>query len=283
MRRPAYAFALVLVGCATAPRHVPKDVVLTGAAQHEPLPAGLCGFDDYLRDECSDQIARAVVIVRGQLADAHDAEAALAKARALPGLALGYPFAVHHHDLAARDRHDGIAVVVAAFASRAGAVVWQKEHGGDASEVVDLLSPEKAAERRAGDAKRRVVVEVVTPTAAWDAATLEGLANAEPERKQRELARSRLTAACTVERGRLFVAARDDLYKWSREYAPVECNGRAAWIPWRATRLESVVTRSSGQAVIHQVIDVTCDSPTVEDRPFGVRSGALLAFGHCPG
>lgn len=288
MRRPATVFAWVLVGCATAPGSAPStpiDVTLTSASPDEPLPAGVCGFNTYLSTECGSGLAQAAVIVRGRLLDGPSAERALARVRSGPALPLGYPFAVSHHDLFVRDARDGVAVVLGTFTSRAGAAKWSKALALGDTEIVDLVTPDEANRRQVerGEDRSRVVVEVVTSTAAWDAKTLEALAAAEPERKQRELARGGLTPTCTVERGHVHLTNRAELYRWNREYAPVLCNGRTAWIPWRSTRLESVVTRTGGQAVIHQVIDVTCDAPTVEDRPFGVRSGALLAFGHCPG
>ncbi len=75
-------------------------------------------------------------------------------------------------------------------------------------------------------------------------------------------------SAFAVKPGRVFVTNQEALYEQSRRFAPVECAGKTTWVSWAATRLESVVAVQEGAPVIYQVMDVMCDTPFIDDRPY---------------
>jgi hypothetical protein len=209
------------------------------------------------------------------------AERALAAARTL-GLAPGYPFAVSYDELPALDEDKrGIAIVAGLYATKAEAkaLVASKRLKADVVE----LAPADAAHMVCDDwsacqSTYISVVEVMAPAKAYDAKQIEKLNAAQDElpwvKYEKAVARymkalERLPAACEVQPGRLFLANQDRLYRQFRKLAPVTCpDGQEAWVPWRATRLESAVVRKNNDTVMHQVVLVECDSPTLEERPF---------------
>ena len=139
------------------------------------------------------------------------------------------------------------------------------------------------------------VVEIVAPTKAWTAAEIDRVAEAQdglPWVKYDKAAPRFMKAleaapaACEIEARRIFLGSAGKLYDRSRMFAPVACpDGKQAWAPWRATRLESVVTRDDPAGTLHQVVLVECDSPTIEERPFQPKIPAtmLADAGGCGG
>ncbi|NUO52218.1 MAG: hypothetical protein HOV80_25475 [Polyangiaceae bacterium] len=227
------------------------------------------------------------------------AERALEAARSL-GLAAGYPFAVSYDDLPARDeKKRGVAIVAGLFATKAEAdeLVASKHL---AAQVVEL-APALAAQMDCSDdyeactATQITVVEMLAPTKAYSTATIEKLIEEQNElpwvkydkaalRERKAL--ERLPSACEVKAGQLFLAKGNRLYRQMRKYAPVTCpSGAEAWVPWRATRLESAVLRKGNEASLHQVILVECDVPTLEERPFlpTVPEKVAVDMAGCPG
>lgn len=301
----------------------PTEQAALPAPPGELWPAGTCGFDPYLDGACSDRGAPRFAVVLGQFASgqvparhstrapakprvpavaedelAH-AERALAEARGL-GLPPGYPLVLSWDDLPARgENRRGLALVAGLFGARAPAERWARARGLSA-EIVEL-APAGAAQPTCEDdyeacmASRVSAVEVFVPTRAYDAQSLEALVAQQDELPwvrfelavaRREKALEAVPAACEIEVGRVFLAPKNRLYRFLRQYAPVRCrDGREAWIPWRATRLESVVTPGARGPELHQVVLVECDVPTLEGRPFVPKIPAMvLAQGAgCPG
>jgi hypothetical protein len=55
------------------------------------------------------------------------------------------------------------------------------------------------------------------------------------------------------------------VYRRQRRFAPVQCeDGSAAWTPWTATRLESVVRVEKDAVYNYQIVDVMCDSAAID-------------------
>lgn len=222
------------------------------------------------------------------------AERALADARTL-GLPAGYPLILSWDDLPAQDEgRRGLALVAGLFGERASAEGWAHENRL-AAEIVEL-APAGAAQPMCEDdynacmGSRVSAVEVFVPSKAYDAKVLEQLDTEQDQlpwvRFDHAVARydqalAKLSPACEIEAGRVFLATNDKLYRFQRRFAPARCkDGREAWLPWRATRLESVVTRGEDGPELHQVVLVECDVPTLEDRPFVPNlPERLLAFG----
>jgi hypothetical protein len=212
------------------------------------------------------------------------------------GFAAGYPFAIDWHELPSADRsRRGIAIVGGLFKERELAKRWLARRPAIASavDVVDLGDASEYERRQNptdGDytrflATRRVVVEVIEEARAFDDATVERFfERADHNRDRLVAALAKTEPKCTVPAGSLFVSSREELYRMNRELAPVMCGRTRAWIAWTATRLEAVVTRSKkGPPLIHQVVEVSCDSPSIATRPFGSPAKVVLAFGTCRG
>lgn len=276
-RRAALLFALV--ACArTVP--VSEPAVAKAPPPPPPLPAGTCGFEAYLGSACEAGAPRFAVVAL-HTNDPHAAERAL---RAAPH-ADGYPFAVSFDDLPAKDPAvQGIAVVAGLYANREDADAAAR---GRAT-VIELATKDEYDRRRysnvgayqKNEEQIERVVEIAAETPAYRAEDLEQVEKALDEelathwvplpaqQMRRADALAASTPACNVAAGRVFVTHENELYEFRRKYAPVRCDdGREAWVPWRATRLESTV--DSGK--VSQVILVECDVPTVETRPFGPR------------
>lgn len=256
------------------------------------LPAGPCGFDPYLEDACTEAPRFAVVTMR--TSDPRAAERAL---RAMPA-GDGYPFAESFDVIPAADpRVRGIGVFAGLFRDRGDAEARAAQIGG---ELVPLASLEEQRRRFAmslkdGEARERAVVRVVETTAETPAWAAEDLARVEQDldealgvkwtglegqQTRRAAALAALAPRCTVAVERVFVTNAEALYRFRRTYAPVVCDdGRPAWIPWRATRLESAVVDGR----VHQVVLVECDVPTLETRELGARPKDLgpLTLARC--
>ena len=255
----------------------------------ELLPAGLCGFDNYLHEACGDAPPPGYAGVLGVSDSVAEIEGTLREARMLE-LAAGYPFAVSLHDLPPADGRTGLAVVAGLFATRPPAEAYARDLPSSAqllelAALVELapglFQPKSAS---AGDAKN-TAVELAEDTPAWSTPDLERVEHELDEalarrwvklpkqRASREAALAKLAPKCRLERGRVFAATEDKLYAFRRNYAPVDCpDGTRAWVPWRATRLESVVERAGSAAKVHQVVLVECDQATVETRAFSSPS-----------
>ena len=275
---------LALAACAHAPTIAVRDTTPAPPA----LPAGTCGFDPYLQEACTDAPSFAVVLSRTN--DARAAERAL---RAMPARD-GYPFVESFDVLPAADANvRGMGVFAGLYRDRRGAEARAAEVGGEVTPLatVDAFQRRGCAGAADSDACERSMTRVVQTSArtpAWDAADLERVEReidekwvplpAQQRRRAAELAK--LTPRCTIGPARVFVTNENAIYRFMRTYAPVVCDdGRPAWIPWRATRLESAVVNDR----VHQVILVECDVPTLETRPLGPPSPEYgpLTNGRC--
>jgi hypothetical protein len=105
--------------------------------------------------------------------------------------------------------------------------------------------------------------------------------------ERRRAAANRLAPVCQVPGGAVFTFAHgehgyaDEVYRYRREWAPVRCGARLAYVPWTATRLESLVTRApDGSYRLHQVVSVECDRATWDEWRYDSRGrrGAGRAF-----
>lgn len=184
-------------------------------------------------------------------------------------------------------------VVAGLFAERGQAEAYAS-HLPPGMELVELASPEEAKHRQVprdgmtwddlqkGSAE---VVEIAEDTVAWapeDIKAVEERLDEElakkwvklPEQKtRRDRALAGMKPRCSLARGRVFAPTKHELYFIPRGYAPVRCDdGREAWVALRATRRQTVVTRSENMALVHQVVLVECDQPTVETRHFEAGS-----------
>jgi hypothetical protein len=271
-------------------RPLPREIADVPAL----LPAGLCAFEPYLSDACNGApLARFAVVLAGA-GDRAAAEKTLRRGQAL-GLAAGYPFAATFDEMPAKDpQRQGIAVVAGLFAEKVHAEVYLK-HLPPGTELLELASPQEASKRASAPAgmswddfekTRSEAVVIAEDTPAWSEGDLdrveaqldENLAKKwvmPPEQKvRRDRALGATKHRCTIARGRVFTSSRQKLYRFRRTYAPAQCDdGSEVWVEWRATRRESVVTRSKDGAVVHQVIRVECDQPAVETRRFEAGSG----------
>jgi hypothetical protein len=269
-----------------------------------PLPAG-CGLWAYLGEPCEGYDSPRVAVVLEVAKDERAAEAALERGRAR-GLEAGYPFATTFAQLRASEARDGIAVVAALFAGRAdaeryraallaggadtgGADTGGADTGGAAGERgvagaggVELVTLDDEELFPFPDV---VIVQVAEEAAAWTRADLERVERELDEalavkwvrlpeqRKRREARLASLAPRCTVAADSVSAATSAELFAFGRQYAPVRCDdGSEAWVPWRATTLESVVTRDERGARVHQVVLVECDQATVETRRFAAPS-----------
>jgi hypothetical protein len=297
----ASVLVVLLTACAHAPHRgeaaprAPLAFAVTRPPSVAPpaglLPAGACGFDPYLGDACEDAASFAVVTLRTN--DVHAAERALRRG---PRFA-GYPFVESFDRIPAADaRIRGMGVFAGLFGARRDADAFARATG---AEVIPLATVEEL-EKRAGadlgdfdehEAHVLRVVETTTTSPAYDEADLERVEGDLDERlagewtklpgqqARRAAALATLPPRCTVGSGRVFATNEGALYTFRRQYAPVTCDdGHAAWVPWRATRLESTVVRTRDAFRIHQVILVECDVPTLETRALGPAPQALGAL-----
>ncbi|MDI1444336.1 hypothetical protein [Polyangium sp. 6x1] len=248
----------------------------------ELLPAGRCAFDPYLSEPCEGSPTAHYALLLPSSGDAEAAEIALRKGRTLR-LAAGYPFAVTFDDMPTKkSKQRGIAVVAGLFAERGQAEAYAS-HLPPGTEIVELASREDVD----FTGKRTASVEIAEDTLAWapeDIDVVEATLDEElakkwvklPEQKaRRDRALAGIKPRCSLTQGRVFATDQSKLFKYQRNYAPVRCDdGREAWVALRATRLDTVVTRPAGGALVHQVILVECDQPTVETRHFDAGSAA---------
>lgn len=277
------AFSIALAACSRA---VPTADPAGPPALARPLPAGACGFDPYLGEACGESPEPGFAVVLLRTEDLRAAERALARAPH----AGGYPFVATLDELPAQDaRLRGIVVIAGLWANAADATAAARAAGG---EVLPLASQDEFRRRQYGgvekyeayEARVSHAVEITSATPAYRAEDLERVETDLDEelatkwvpmpeqyvRRARALAA--LVPACTVAAGRVFATNERELYRFRRTYAPAKCDdGREAWVPWRATRRESVV--ADGR--VHQVILVECDVPTLETRPLGAPPGPL--------
>jgi hypothetical protein len=305
--------AAAVAACGAPPRPAPAGETLAGtvprcSAEPAPgaervLPAGLYfRSGSYVSGRCPDCPRPTHAALVGVHALPGDAERA---ARAVPPEALppGYPWAVHTDDLGlADDRRRGLAVVAGLFASLADADAWLA--AASCLRGLVRLAPllEAAPEEGPADppARRVAVVQVgpAGPVPAYAPADLDRLEEAVPDTggdadELRRVAARRLAPVCHVPGGALFTffhgehGYADEVYRYRRQWAPVRCAGRLAYVPWTATLLESLVTREpDGSYRLHQVISVECDRATWDEWPYDARGRrgrgrAFAARGGC--
>lgn len=252
---------------------------LAGAA----LPAGACALDAYVSGDeaCEGVPAPRFAVLLAAAANAPAAEEALARGLGL-GLPVGYPFVLASDEIPWQRAQKGLfAVVAGLFVERARAEALRDALAG--AQLVELVPEEALQALWVWDGTRGAVVEIVEPTPAYAEADVERMEQALDEllaakwvalpaqKTRRADALAKLAPRCTVAKGHLFMTTQGAIVR--RQYAPVRCaDGSSAWVPWRATRLQSVVTRGDGGAVLHQVVLVECDVPTIERRRFGALS-----------
>jgi len=278
------------------------------------LPAGLCGFNPYLSPPCDDELLPRFAVVLAELGagtmgkprprphpallgdmavrphdELREAERAMTRGRQL-GLPAGYPFAVSYDEMPAADGRRALAVVAGLFILRDEAEEFIRARSLSAR-VVALGGTDDALcledDHLACMKGLRTVVEVTTGGAAYaqkDLTALEerlsSVTGGEIER-ERERSMATMKPVCTVQPGHVALTDQHELYGFSREFAPVTCpDGSRAWTAWRNTRLQSVVVQEREGVFIHQVVSVSCDSPTVDRRAFGaapVRTQVAVA------
>jgi hypothetical protein len=249
------------------------------------LPAGSCAFGAYLSSDeaCKDVPTPRFAVLLAATANAHSAEEARARGLDL-GLAVGYPFVLASNEMPWKGAEPGVfAVVAGLFAERATAAAFHRALAS--AQLVEIVSEEALAALNVWDGNRPNVVEVIESTPAYAQEDVERVEHALDEmlarkwvdlaaqNKRREAALAKLAPRCTIENGRLFMTTAGELQHFHSPYAPTRCpDGSRAWVRWRTTRGQSVVTRGEAGAIIHQLVLVECDHPTIERRRFGASS-----------
>jgi len=271
------------------------------------LPAGLCSFPNYVSHTtpCDDLPPITHVVLLGEVAESEAAEALLEEYTGK--LAPGYPMVLAREELpldaeahfgsessladtrrfladmpAPARRGTTLRVVAGLFPSQRSAVKYNQEalHGRGA--VRPIAGPPPTMSPTGEDdstfhRKQHTAVVIVHPAPAYTDADMKRIdaqisASPSPSKEDPEArwkrALSKIQPACTVKPGRVFVTDQEALYQQSRRFAPVECAGKITWVSWAATRLESVVAVEEGAPVIYQVMDVMCDTPFIDDRPY---------------
>jgi hypothetical protein len=271
------------------------------------LPAGLCSFPGYLQrsEGCDGVPAMTHAVLVGDVRSRKEAEALVRKY--VGELSPGYPLVLAAHELPLdAEEHQGpegarraptgalladmplprpqrtksaFRVVAGFFASLRVARTWNAEALSGAGSVHAIAGPPAQSwdggDYVAFERSRSVAVAIVHPAPAYADADITRAADqvnrmsgdSEEVRWERALAGHK--PACAVRAGQVFEADRVALYEQGRRFAPVECeDGRRAWTPWAATRLESVVRMEKEGAFIHQIVDVTCDRAAIERTPY---------------
>jgi hypothetical protein len=258
----------------------------------DALPAGLCAFPGYLSDSeaCEGVPALTHAVLLADVAETSAAETWVT--RYVDKLAPGYPMVLTSDELplegAARVAlvADGIAprgapsirVVAGLFASEAAAERFNRETLDRGGQVRKIRGPPDEyagkGDYLAFERKHHVAVEIVHPAPAFADAHVKDVGlNVDVNDARWRAGRQPL---CMLHAGQVFVANRASLYAHQRRLAPVTCEGVRAWVPWTATRVESVVRVERDGPQIYQVLDVMCDSPTIARVPF-VFGAALPA------
>jgi hypothetical protein len=270
------------------------------------LPAGLCSFPGYLSFDPACEgvpaMTHAVLLgdVRGRAAEA-------LVAAWVGKLSPGYPLVLasaelpldrEEHgdreghwiappggllaDLPLRPRASPVSlrVVAGLFASEDTARRYVAEVLGGAGTVHAIAGPPRTypgtGDHQAFERSRGVAVAIAHPAAAYADAAIaraEVMVGAHPRGEDEDTAWGRAlaqaTPACSVHAGQVFESDRAALYEHRRRFAPVTCeDGRRAWVAWAATRLESVVRVEREGPVIYQVVDVMCDTASIDRTPF---------------
>ncbi|MFO0553622.1 MAG: hypothetical protein U0271_34890 [Polyangiaceae bacterium] len=267
------------------------------------LPAGLCWFHPYLDSACSDYEKPHFAVVLAEfevrpngrdrlylgdlparpMPSLAAAERALQAARANGKFKPGYPFVASYDDLRRLDqKRHSVAVVAGLFAERAEADNYVRDLQLEGATIVELAPeswlPCESELWEQCEAQHVVAVEVAAKSVAFSDAQVasfdkklseENSADPDELAQQRRALEAAAAPICEVTRGQVFGATSLELYGASRVYAPVTCpDGRRAWVPWRNTRVESVVVQTKAGAMTSQVISVECDTPTLDERPF---------------
>lgn len=266
-----------------APSWAPPEAADIRCSAQDVLPAGIyhrgVGWYDFHLDGCP---APAVAVAAGVHPSAARAQAA---ARAHEhGLAPGYPWVVHTR--AAGLSGDGIAVVLAQWATAEQALAWRDEHAPGA-QLLDVLAEAPAIARfhadNGGRETTRIphVVHVTSATPAYTADDASAIADAvgEPSGRGAEAyaaaawrasqeRRREARPTCHVPARTLHTfpseeALRSSQHVWSRSWQPVRCGGRVAWAPVEATQVSAVTWRhADGHARVTRVTLVECDTPS---------------------
>jgi hypothetical protein len=268
-----------------------------------PLPAGLCSFSGYLHlsAACEGVPTMTHALLLGEVRGRAPAEALVAAwtGKVPPGYPIvlatsELPLDGEEHrqpesswsaprrsllaDLPAPRHRGTLRVVAGFFADEDTARRWNVVALGGAGTVHVIAGPPPlpSDDYLAFERSRDVAVAIVHPAPAYadaDVVRAEASVNTrsggggEDARWDRALAT--LKPACAVRAGQVFQTDRATLYDQGRRFAPVECDGgRLAWVRWAATRLESVVRVEKDGAFTYQIIDVMCDSASIDRTPF---------------
>lgn len=239
------------------------------------LPAGLyfAGYERGVGEKlkCSRP---AVAVVAGIFDDVASAEGRL---RALSGTALapGYPWAVHTAYLGVKAPKAGAAVVIGMFATRAAGEAFVAR-GGIAGpvDVLDLLGEGEARRAYAESLDKPIHVVQVDGSERVPAygeadvrAASQGVPLDEPVDPRIGARLSKKAPRCMVDPSAIFFAQERELDLPEvpvRAFAPVACGGERLWVPWTATRLETVVFPEGPRYRLAQVASVVCNAPAID-------------------
>jgi len=260
------------------------------------LPPGLWFRSGHYEDfalEHEPQRAPRFAAVAGVFSSAPAAESAARQIdRARVGL--GFPWVVANHDLRIAHRcADAIVVVAGLFAARSDAERWRSEDRGRASTHVVALEPEAEAEDaaagcpwqddggRVADASGRSIdvvhIEPTRSAPGYSIADLERTDRA-PTTEARLAERAALAPVCTIARGAVsaFTDARS-MFRFGWRYAPARCAGRVVYVPVEHTMRATIVELREDGARLHQITDVMCDSPGIDEWRYSLQGREEIA------
>jgi hypothetical protein len=180
-------------------------------------------------------------------------------------VAPGYPLVVHTDELGVVPSElpaEGIALVGGLFESTAEARVFSARQSS--ARVVRLLSADEAfaeLSRKYGDATRHLFIARISagpPVPAYERSGIDPQGEEVPVIGEEP---HKLEELCRIAPGSIFLVRHEDMLH-PREWVPVDCEGKPAYVRWTDTLVEaSIVPRQQGMLCLIQVMSVSCDAP----------------------
>jgi hypothetical protein len=273
--------AALLSGCAATP--APRT-----RSSPTALPAGIY-FRHHIYSTCPGCPTPGAVVLLGVYPDIASARRALAQiSTAVPP---GYPLVVHTDELGIVPSElpaEGIALVGGLFESMDHAREFFAHQSS--ARVVPLMSADKAfadLRRKHGDARRNRFIARIgagPPVPAYDRSGIDPQGEEVPVIGQES---PELEELCRIPPGSIFLVRHEDVLH-HREWVPVDCEGKPAYVRWTDTLVEaSIVPRLDGTLCLIQVMSVSCDVPELGYYRYDAQgrqspSGATRV-GPCPG
>ncbi len=289
----AMLISITLLGCGTGDSALSDDIVDLSVTR-QPLPAGITHQPYVYSSALCFQCPQPTHAVTTTPMSADAATRLLAQADLGDRVPAGYPFAAHTDELGDASAGEGVVLVLAQFADGDVANSWLDILSSNLSvpiRVSTLSAVLPYSEDGRVDHHLAVQVGGSEPVVAYRRDEVDahwGQRGIPAVWDQLDL-----EPACTVAAGSVFVGEFHALYDWGRVVAPVNCDGVPAYVPFTATRLETVVLPyETAAAQVHeddplrwrideeaqnapdnafflfQITSVECDSALVDVWPF---------------